>query len=187
MQKISSIFEKTVFDADALKTAALAKRLPELNNCILTPHLKEFLLLVKNLCKLKALNIARFESLTVQDIQERKLEFAKVFATQFPHVVLVLKGAVTVIAHGEKAFFATSGTPALAKAGSGDVLAGMLTALLAQGYDCEKAAITAQLAHGYASRLLSSYASTASELIQALGKLESLVAYSVNDNDEMEA
>lgn len=181
------IFEKTVFDADALKTAALAKRLPELNNCILTPHLKEFLLLVKNLCKLKALNIARFESLTVQDIQERKLEFAKVFATQFPHVVLVLKGAVTVIAHGEKAFFATSGTPALAKAGSGDVLAGMLTALLAQGYDCEKAAITAQLAHGYASRLLSSYASTASDLIQALGKLESLVAYSVNDNDEMEA
>ena len=93
------IFEKTVFDADALKTAALAKRLPELNNCILTPHLKEFLLLVKNLCKLKALNIARFESLTVQDIQERKLEFAKVFRMWFWCLKVRLRLSLTVKKH----------------------------------------------------------------------------------------
>lgn len=161
-----------VFDADALKTKSLARHLSDLDGCILTPHLKEFLQLVQNLCAFERMELHDYKTLTVGEIQEKKIELAKIFSRYFPHIVLVLKGAVTVIAHHEKIFLAAAGTPALSKAGSGDVLSGMLTALLAQGYTGEKAAITATLAHGYASRTLPSYASTATDLIQALSTLK---------------
>lgn len=67
-------------------------------------------------------------------------------------VVLVLKGAYTLIAQNGEVRVCGEGTAALAKGGSGDVLCGMICALLAQGYDALEAATTAVLAHGIAAQ-----------------------------------
>lgn len=170
----STITTKVVFDADALKTKSLAEYLKCLTNCIITPHPKEFVALLKNLFAIHAIHIDEIETLDAARIQENRFYYAKVFSQSFPNIVLILKGANTIITQGEKIFIATAGTTSLSKAGSGDVLAGMLTALLAQGYDPLDAGITACLAHGYASRGTCSYSSTASELIARLDKLSSL-------------
>ena len=66
-------------------------------------------------------------------------------------VLVVLKGAYTITALPDgKCFFNTSGNPGMATAGSGDVLTGMILALLAQGYSLKEAAITGVYAHGMA-------------------------------------
>lgn len=65
----------------------------------------------------------------------------------FPNTTLVIKSANTFIASGGQIFIITDGAPSLAKGGSGDVLAGMIAALLSQGYSAKDAAITACEAH----------------------------------------
>lgn len=179
---------KIVFDADALKTLRLAENLKYFTNCIITPHPREFCILIKNLAKFGKLNpttfgsqntpskIFDFKNLDTEKIQTSRFYFAKVFSENFPEIVLVLKGSNTIIAHRKKLYICTNGTSSLSKAGSGDVLAGMLTALLAQGYSCIEACFTATLAQGKVSKMVSSYASTASELIEKLGELERRLA-----------
>ena len=65
------------------------------------------------------------------------------------------------------------GTNALAKAGSGDVLSGMIAALAAHGYPPLEAALTGSLAHAEAAKLLhtADYGLTASALAEAAGRL----------------
>ena len=83
---------------------------------------------------------------------------------------LVLKGAPTILftPNGD-ALINTSGNPALAKFGSGDVLSGIIAGLLAQQPDIEKAVITAVYIHGLAADLLikskTEYSVMASDLI----------------------
>lgn len=72
------------------------------------------------------------------------------------NVLLVLKGPQTFISDGEKITPMTAGTPALAKAGTGDVLAGMISSLLAQGIEPFEAAVVATTAHALAGREASS-------------------------------
>jgi len=85
------------------------------------------------------------------------LELAKDFCRAYPQAVLLLKGANVLIASllaGEsqpRVYINPLGTSALAKAGSGDVLAGMTAALLAQGYEPLEAAVTASIKHASAS------------------------------------
>ena len=67
--------------------------------------------------------------------------------------MVILKGAYTSITQGSKIFFNGSGNPALATAGSGDVLTGILTGLLAQGYDSLQASILGVFLHGRAADL----------------------------------
>ena len=121
-----------ILDADAInilsENKSLLKLLPE--NSVLTPHPKEFERLVgkwKNdydkLDKLKALS------------KKYKL-------------VVVLKGAYTVIAFQGDLHFNTTGNPALATAGSGDVLTGIITGLIAQQYTPIAAAILGVYLHG---------------------------------------
>ena len=64
------------------------------------------------------------------------------------HCIIVLKGAHTAIAHDGEVYFNTTGNPALATAGSGDVLTGIITGLLAQNYPAEAAAILGVYLHG---------------------------------------
>ncbi len=110
---------------------------------ILTPHPKEFSAILELTCK---------EKISVEMIQANRFKYAKRFSLAFPHVVLVLKGANTIIAHKGELFINTYGTQALAKGGSGDVMAGMIGALLAQGYTPQDAAISGSLAHALVSR-----------------------------------
>lgn len=153
-----------VLDADVFYYAELKKILPELSAAVLTPHPKEFSSL---------LNITSLENLSIEEIQKKRFISALSFSKKFPKLVLVLKGANTLIAHNGKIFINTLGSSSLSKAGSGDVLTGLICSLLAQGYKPLDAAITGSLAHSLASQNAgASYSLTASKLIKNLEKLE---------------
>jgi NAD(P)H-hydrate epimerase len=83
--------------------------------------------------------------------------------------VCVLKGADTLIAAPEGGLLVSSlGTPALATAGSGDVLTGIVAAFLAKGVEARVAAAAAVAAHQLASTLIPQSGAIASDVIGAL-------------------
>jgi ADP-dependent NAD(P)H-hydrate dehydratase / NAD(P)H-hydrate epimerase len=126
-----------VLDADGLKLAAQMpdwpRRLPTLT--ILTPHPGEMSILT---------------GLSVAEIQLDRVAIAEKYAKEWGHVV-VLKGAFTVIASpgGDTAVLPIA-TPALARAGTGDVLAGLIVGLRAQGMDAYPAAVAGAWIHAQA-------------------------------------
>ncbi|WRG18426.1 NAD(P)H-hydrate dehydratase [Helicobacter pylori] len=129
---------------------------------VLTPHPKEFLSLLKSV----GINISMLELL------DNKLEIARDFSQKYPKVVLLLKGANTLIAHQGRVFINTLGSVALAKAGSGDVLAGLIVSLLSQNYTPLDAAINASLAHALAGlEFKNNYALTPLDLIEKIKRL----------------
>ncbi len=125
-----------VIDADALNILARKRRwlkyLPA--QSVLTPHAGEF---------------ARLTGKKPADSLE-KFDSAKAFAKE-TKVVLCLKGAHTLITNGKKMVFNSTGNPALAKAGSGDVLTGIITGLMAQGLSPWKSALKGVFLHGKAA------------------------------------
>ncbi|QTO96776.1 NAD(P)H-hydrate dehydratase [Helicobacter pylori] len=129
---------------------------------ILTPHPKEFLSLLKSV----GINISMLELL------DNKLEIARDFSQKYPKVVLLLKGSNTLIAHQGRVFINNLGSVALAKAGSGDVLAGLIVSLLSQNYTPLDAAINASLAHALAGlEFKNNYALTPLDLIEKIKRL----------------
>lgn len=140
-QSIFARFKKpVVIDADGLNLLAaypeLMKEIPE--NSILTPHLKEF----ERMVGASANHLERIEKAS---------SLAKAYK-----VIVILKGAHTLIAlpDGRKIFNST-GNQYMATAGSGDVLTGMLTSFLGQGYAPENAAICGVFHHGLAGEMAS--------------------------------
>ncbi len=132
----------SVLDAGILSSKSLGDILSKKENLILTPHPKEFC------CMLKHLGLA---DISVEEVQKNRFDLAYKFSQKFPQV-LVLKGANTIIAYKGKIFISTFGSSALAKGGSGDVLAGLIGSLLAQKYPLLDSAINGVLAHGLASK-----------------------------------
>ena len=132
----------TVVDADGLKILAGIENWPGLlaSPAVLTPHPGEMALLT---------------GLPIKEVQEDRIEIAKRYSALWGHVV-VLKGAFTVIANpsGEIAVVPIA-TPALAKAGTGDVLAGLIVGLLAQGMNAFQSACAAAWIHANAGLLAS--------------------------------
>ncbi|SMC08857.1 NAD(P)H-hydrate dehydratase [Nitratiruptor tergarcus] len=152
-----------VIDADLFYSSKI-QEIVKREKVVLTPHPKEFGALLRNL------NLA---DLSVEEIQRDRIGAAKIFTKAYPEVVLLLKGANPIIAQGEQFFINPLGTNALAKGGSGDILTGLIGALLAQGYDPLEAAIQGSLAHAIASRKVdkANYALAPSDLIEVIGKL----------------
>ena len=134
-----------VLDADALnqmsRSPALLKQLHP--NVVLTPHPVE---------------MARLCGKSVEAILADPIETARRYAKEWNCVVL-LKGTTTCISNGSTVRLNTSGNPGLAKGGSGDVLTGILTALLAQGLSAFDAASAGAF-------LLGASANTAMELLK---------------------
>ncbi len=106
---------------------------------IITPHPMEF---------------SRISGLSVGEIGHDRIGAAVKFSREYG-VNVVLKGANTVVTDGDHIFVNTSGNPALAKGGSGDVLCGMIGGLLAQGAEPIDAAANAVYCHGFAAELVS--------------------------------
>lgn len=121
-----------VVDADAL--TILASNLDLLKNqdrdIVLTPHMGEF----KRLCELS--------------LEDDILYVASEFAKE-NHVTLVLKGPYTIVTDGNESYRIKAGNEAMAIGGMGDVLAGIITSLLGQGYSAIMAAIIGVYIHGY--------------------------------------
>ena len=153
-----------VFDADILKYKGIKKLILSRKKVVLTPHPKEFATLL-SLCGLGEYDVPY--------IAEHRFELARQFCAAFPQAVLILKGANCLIAQGVKVSVNTFGSLCLAKGGSGDVLAGLVAALLAQGYGAYDAAVSGSLAHALASRRVKcSYGMTPFELIEHIKELE---------------
>ena len=146
---LASVPQPLVLDADIFYWPQIKNLLAAKKNVVLTPHPKEFAALLKNL---------GMGDYTVAQVVARRFELAKYFCRAYTDCVLVLKGANVLIAsklQGEqepRVYINALGTSALAKGGSGDVLAGMTAALLAQSYLPLEAAVTASIAHANASR-----------------------------------
>lgn len=141
--------------------------LPELlrrKRLVLTPHPKEFVTL------LRATGIADID---VAALQADRFGYAEAFCLAYPDAVLLLKGANVIIGRGERFFVNPHGSNVLAKGGSGDVLSGLIGALLAQGYAPLDAAIHASLAHTAAAAAFEgrSYALTPDDLIEGICRL----------------
>jgi hydroxyethylthiazole kinase-like uncharacterized protein yjeF len=148
-----------VIDADALNILAsnqeLLPKVPK--NSILTPHPKEFERLVGKFSN-------SYERL------EKQIEFSKKHK-----VIVVLKDARTQITNpAGECFFSAVGNPGMATGGSGDVLTGILTGLLAQKYEPLKAAQLGVYLHGTAGDLAAEVhgqeSLVASDLIEMIGK-----------------
>jgi NAD(P)H-hydrate repair Nnr-like enzyme with NAD(P)H-hydrate dehydratase domain len=153
-----------VFDADILKYKGIKELILWRKKVVLTPHPKEFATLLF-LCGLGEYDVPY--------IAGHRFELVRRFCAAFPQAVLLLKGANCLIAQGVKVSVNTLGSSCLAKGGSGDVLAGLVAALLAQGYAAYDAAVSGSLAHALASRRVKcSYGMTPFELIEHVKELE---------------
>ena len=157
-----------VIDADALNIISENKTwlsfLPK--GSILTPHPKEFERLVGKWS-------------TDEERLKVQIEFARKY-----NVYVVLKGAHTSIACPDgEVYFNSTGNPGMAKAGSGDVLTGIITGLLAQGYDPKQASVFGVYLHGQAGDLAalkkSQEAMIASDIIESLGEAFTKLNYQI--------
>lgn len=142
-----------VVDGDGL--TILAQRKEEMFNfrepLVLTPHLGEF----KRFCKVE-------EDREISDV-------AHDFAAKYG-VVLVLKGPNTIVTNGKAIYRNITGSREMATAGSGDVLAGVITSFLGQGYDPMTAAIIGVYFHGLAGQRVGhkSYVALPSKVVEEL-------------------
>jgi hydroxyethylthiazole kinase-like uncharacterized protein yjeF len=149
-----------VIDAD-LFSDPIITTLVKRENVVLTPHPKEFVSL------LYRLNLANID---IQTLQENRFTYVEMFAKAYPDVTLLLKGANPIITQNNTFYINPHGSAILSKGGSGDVLAGMIGALLAQGVTPLQAAIQASLAHTLAAQQLdqNNYSLIPQDLIEAL-------------------
>ena len=99
------------------------------------------------------LELARLAGLTVDEVQGNRISVSRSLALKTGAIV-VLKGASTVITDGKRVYINSSGSSALAKAGSGDALAGLLSSLVASGVEPMRAAALAVYVHGAAGDVL---------------------------------
>jgi NAD(P)H-hydrate epimerase len=140
---VLSLYERfarpAVFDADALN--ALAHHPDRLAQHagprVLTPHPGEF---------------ARLTGKTITEVQAARIELARDFARR-NQVVVILKGHQSCITDGQRLALNTTGNPGMATGGTGDVLTGIVAALLAQGLEAYDAARLAAHLHGLAGDL----------------------------------
>lgn len=147
-----------VIDADGLnilsKNKALLKKLP--SQTILTPHPKE---------------LQRLVGKWKDDFD--KLKKTKALSKKY-NCIVVIKGAHSITVYGDRGYINTTGNPGMATAGSGDALTGIITGLLAQGYEPLKATMFGVYLHGKAGDIaieLTGYqALNASKVIEGIGK-----------------
>lgn len=148
-----------VIDADGLNL--LAKNMELLHRmkaaAVLTPHMKE---------------MAGMLGCTVPELKTERFARMKKFVEQYP-VVCVLKDSRSMVAaSGKKTFLNTAGNCGMAKAGSGDVLAGVITAFLAQKMPAYESAVGGVFLHAgggdEARRMCGSYSMLAEDLIEGI-------------------
>jgi len=124
-----------ILDADGLNV--LSRNIEWLrgkkSEVVITPHMGE---------------MSRLTGLTIEEIKKDTIKIAKDFAHEWK-VITVLKGASTIIADPSgEIYININGNPGMATAGSGDVLTGIITGLVAQGIKPLEAAITSVYIHG---------------------------------------
>lgn len=150
-----------ILDADALNVISDLELLKNYKGKLtLTPHPGE---------------MAALTGLSIKEINNNRIDIARKFAQKY-QLNLVLKGAATITAAPDgRAYINLSGSNGLATAGSGDVLTGLIAALMAQELDNFRATALAVYIHGrageFAAQANSDYAMIASDIIANLKKV----------------
>jgi len=174
LSEVFSAYTKPmVIDADAITLLAadqkLLSKIPA--GSILTPHETEF-------DRLMGAQKNRFD----------RIAAALALSQQYP-IIIILKGHYSLITFEGKGMFNTTGNPGMAKGGSGDVLTGILTALLAQGYSSYKAAVLGTYLHGLSGDLgllhQSEESLIATDIIENLGAAFKHLKSSVDTNHKL--
>ena len=151
-----------VVDADGLNL--LSRDMTRLERAkaplILTPHMKE---------------MSRLTGYSVGELKDRRLDILRAFAGRYP-VVCVLKDSRTAVCEKERPVFVNlAGNSAMAKGGAGDVLAGVISGLLAQGMASYDGAALGVYLHACggdeARKRKGSYSVLAGDLITGIGKV----------------
>ncbi len=167
-KNISAVLDADIFYHKEISSFLKNIACEKTERIVLTPHPKEF-------CEL--LKICEITTATVSEVCNNRYDLMKEFCQKFPNVVLLVKGANTFIAHKAydqnfECFINTLGSSSLAKAGSGDVLTGLVSALLAQNYSALDAAISSSLSHSLASNAVeNNYSLTPLTLIEKISSL----------------
>jgi len=168
-EMIDEMFENNlplVLDADIFHSETILELLEQRDReIVLTPHPKEFVSLW---------NMTIDSPLNIAVLQASRFEKVREFCSFYPNVTLLLKGANMIVGQGEQLFVNPYGSSKLSKGGSGDVLSGVIGALLAQGESSLDATIHGSLAltAGAKNYKGSSYAMLPTDLIEEIGKLE---------------
>ena len=159
LQLLEKVKKPIVLDGGALQGLAKNKRaLKERENVtILTPHIGEF---------------AQMLEMKWQDAEKDKIDLARKFAVK-NKVILIVKGAPTIIATPKGNIYINStGNPGMATAGAGDVFAGMISGIIAQGKDLHLSILYSVYLHGLAGDLaakdLTEACVTATDIIEYL-------------------
>ena len=151
-----------IIDADGIN--ALARHIHDLDGCqseiILTPHIKEF---------------SRLSGISVEEILSDPAKHAETYSIEHRDVILVLKGHHTYIAQNGEVVENIAGNSGMAKGGSGDVLAGVIASLTAQGINPYHAAVMGVHIHALAGDIaaakLSQTAMLPSDIIECLPEI----------------
>ena len=149
-----------IIDADGINLLSMKPQLLTERNTptILTPHMKEMSGLI---------------GCSVAELSERRLEILRQFTGTYP-AVCVLKDARTIVAEDNRQYFInTAGNQAMAKAGAGDVLAGLIAGFSAQKMGAYDSAVLGVFLHALAGdeakRQMGSYSVLAEDLIRCAG------------------
>ena len=153
-----------VIDADIFYNKKALKILLKQNNNIFTPHPKEFCSL------LKIINIA---DISIEELQRNRFYYLELFCKKYPNIVLLLKGSNVLIGYNDKIYINHFGSSKLSFGGSGDVLTGMISSLLAQGYTSIDSAISGSLIHTFAAKKYkkNNFSLTPKKLIKQIKKI----------------
>ena len=130
--KLKDLNLPVLLDADALTLIAQKQSFLLNKNFILTPHTGE---------------LSRLLNADSQSIEKDRLKYAKAGAIKY-NCWLLLKGFQPILSNGEEHFLIQTGNSALGKAGTGDVLTGIITGLMAQGLSVFKACALGAMLHG---------------------------------------
>lgn len=145
--------QKLIIDADGINILAMHKGEINLKDAVITPHPKE---------------LSRLLNVSVAEINDNREKYARI-TSQTYECITVLKGKNTIVTNGDKIYINQTGNSALAKAGTGDVLTGIIAGLLAQKVSSLNAAVAGVYLHGLAgdiaSKDLSEYSVMASNII----------------------
>lgn len=173
-EKILKLDKNIVVDADGLNILAenldLLKDRKEFST-ILTPHPAEF---------------QRLTGLSISEIEANKEEICRNFAKE-NKVILLLKGNKTLVTDSKKTYINKTGNAGMATAGSGDVLSGIIAALLARGLDPYNAACVGAYIHGkagdFASKKVGEEYMLARDIIKSLSSVTANIYYDTLKKD----
>ena len=139
VEQILKSDKKVVLDADALWAAQKNIDLLKRNETtILTPHIKE---------------MSDLTGINISTILSNPFEIARDFSKEYPSCVLILKSSQTYIAHQGNVYVLDAQNVGLAKGGSGDILCGIVVAMLGQCKDPIQAALCATYIHSQSAKL----------------------------------